>query len=307
MENKGLTLSIICELESANYGEGGSNYSSLKKMSRADGNIYTYISRQALRYSIVEQLMEEYGWNKTDVEPKGKGNKKVVQFAPNSTIKEFEEIDLFGYMKTDAETSSDTRSAVVRLSNAISLEPYSSDLDFLTNSGLAKRKNLDNSLVQVEIHKSLYAYTITIDLNRVGIDDIKSGKGEDIKIKSITIPPEEKAKRIKDLLNVIKLLYRNIRGRRETLIPVFIVGGIYNTKNPFFDNKLKLIKNTIDLDINTIKNTLENIDDEIKNNTIIGYLGSAFNNSEDIKNAFNPKTIKEVFDLLLQKVDKYYV
>lgn len=301
MENKGLTLSIICELESANYGEGGSNYSSLKKISRADGDIYTYISRQALRYSIVEQLMDEYGWNKTDVEPKGKGNKKVVQFAPNSTIKEFEEIDLFGYMKTDVETSSDTRSAVVRLSNAISLEPYSSNLDFLTNSGLAKRKNLDNSLVQVEIHKSLYAYTITIDLNKVGIDEIKSAK------EPIEILPKEKAKRVKDLLNVIKLLYRNIRGRRETLIPVFIIGGVYNIKNPFFDNKLNLIKNTIDLDINTIKNTLENIDDEIKNNTIIGYLGSVFNNSGDIEKAFNPKTIKEVFDLLLQEVDKYYV
>lgn len=301
MENKGLTLSMICELESANYGEGGSNYSSLKKMSRADGNIYTYISRQALRYSIMEQLMDEYGWNKTDVEPKGTGNKKVVQFAPNSTIKEFEEIDLFGYMKTDAETSSDTRSAVVRLSNAISLEPYSSNLDFLTNSGLAKRKNLANSLVQVEIHKSLYAYTITIDLNKVGIDEIKSVK------EPIEIPPKEKAKRVKDLLNVIKLLYRNIRGRRENLIPIFVIGGIYNTKNPFFDNKLKLIKNTIDLDINTIKNTLENIDDEIKNNTIIGYLGSVFNNSGDIEKAFNPKTIKEVFNLLLQEVDKYYV
>lgn len=245
--------------------------------------------------------MDEYGWNKTDVEAKGTGNKKVVQFAPNSTIKKFEEIDLFGYMKTDAETSSDTRSAVARLSNAISLEPYSSNLDFLTNSGLAKRKSLANSLVQVEIHKSLYAYTITIDLNKVGVDEIKSAK------EPIEIPPKEKAKRVKDLLNVIKLLYRNIRGRSENLIPIFVIGGIYNTKNPFFDNKLKLIKNTMDLDINIIKNTLENIDDEIKNNTIIGYLGSVFNNSEDIKKAFNPKTIKEVFDLLLQEVDKYYV
>lgn len=306
MKNKGLTLSLICELESANYGEGGSNYSSLKKMSRADGNIYTYISRQALRYSMIEQLMDEFGWNKTDVEPKGKGNKKVVQFAPNSTIEEFEEIDLFGYMKTDSETSTDTRSAVVRLSNAISIEPYSSNLDFLTNSGIAKRKNLDNSLVQVEIHKSLYTYTITIDLDRVGIDEIKSGKGAEMKINTITVSNKEKAKRVKDLLKVIKLLYRNIRGRRETLIPVFVIGGIYNIKNPFFDNKLKLIKNTMDLDINIIKNTLENIDEEIKNNTIIGYLGSVFNNSEDIKKEFNVKTIIEVFNLLLQEVDKYY-
>jgi CRISPR-associated protein Cst2 len=54
MESKGLTLSIIFEAESANYGEGGSNYLSLKKLSRGDGNTYSYISRQAIRYSIIK-------------------------------------------------------------------------------------------------------------------------------------------------------------------------------------------------------------------------------------------------------------
>ena len=54
---------------------------------------------------------------------------------------------------------------------------------------------MDNSLVQVEIHKSLYAYTITIDLDRVGIDEIKSDKGSEMKIKTIEITPKEKAKR----------------------------------------------------------------------------------------------------------------
>ena len=53
MENKGLTLSIIFEAESANYGESFGNISSLKKLSRGDGNSYSYISRQALRYNII--------------------------------------------------------------------------------------------------------------------------------------------------------------------------------------------------------------------------------------------------------------
>ena len=72
MENKGLTLSIIFEAESANYGESFGNISSLKKLSRGDGNSYSYISRQALRYNIINQL----GWDNTKVS----NADKVVQF-----------------------------------------------------------------------------------------------------------------------------------------------------------------------------------------------------------------------------------
>jgi tRNA1Val (adenine37-N6)-methyltransferase len=60
LKPKGLTISIIFEAESANYGEGVGNVASLKKISRGKGNQYTYISRQAIRYNIGEQLGEEY-------------------------------------------------------------------------------------------------------------------------------------------------------------------------------------------------------------------------------------------------------
>ena len=56
MKIKGLTLTIIFLAESANYGEGIGNVATLKKISRNKGEQYTYISRQALRYSNVELL-----------------------------------------------------------------------------------------------------------------------------------------------------------------------------------------------------------------------------------------------------------
>ena len=56
---KGLTMTMIFEAESANYGEGVGNIAALKKLSRGNGNQYTYISRQAMRYNMVEQLGEE--------------------------------------------------------------------------------------------------------------------------------------------------------------------------------------------------------------------------------------------------------
>lgn len=136
MEKKGLTLTIIFEAESANYGESIGNVAALKKISRGKGEQYTYISRQALRYNMVNQM----GIDDTRIGLDG----SVLQFAPDTTIEEFPEIDLFGYMKTAKPTK--TRSAVVRLSNAISLEPYRGDLDFLTNKGLLDRYNNRKSI-----------------------------------------------------------------------------------------------------------------------------------------------------------------
>ena len=230
MAREGLTVTVVMLAESANYGEGIGNITTLKKMTRGNYEQYSYISRQALRYNIVQQS----SWDNTPVD----GKSGVVQFAPSATINDYPEIDLFGYMKTtskedDKKGGASTRSAVARLSNAIALEPYQSDLEFLTNMGLAKRHNLENAIAQSEIHRSFYTYTITVDLDRVGIDG------------DIEIAKEEKANRVKTLLDTIEYLYRDIKGRRENLSPVFVIGGRYERKNPFFENRIHLKENKL--------------------------------------------------------------
>ena len=95
MERKGLTVTMIFLAESANYGEGIGNITTLKKMSRGTYEQYSYISRQAMRYNIIQQLE----WDKTPVD----GKSGVVQFAPSATIEDYPEIDLFGYMKTTSK------------------------------------------------------------------------------------------------------------------------------------------------------------------------------------------------------------
>lgn len=283
---KGLTLSIIFEAQSANYGEGFGNIATLKRISRQGGDGYTYISRQALRYNMIQQLE----WDHTPVEANGAGEKKVIQYQPDTSIAEYPEIDLFGYMKTDKGSSATTRSAVVRLSNAISLEPYHSDLDFLTNMGMAKRIQAANSIAQSEIHKSFYAYTVTVDLDRVGVD------GE------LEIDNQEKAKRVIALLQTIQYLYRDIKGRRENLAPVFAIGGIYDRKNPFFENRLRLREKSQALHVDTILNTLESIEDD----TQVGYLSGIFENDDEIKEKLKVKSISQFFQELCQEVKAIY-
>ncbi len=288
MKRCGFTISMIFLAESANYGEGIGNITTLKKMTRGNYEQYSYISRQALRYNIIQQL----SWDYTPVHEKN----KVVQFAPSATIADYPEIDLFGYMKTTAKDGQEkggaaTRSAVVRLSNAIALEPYKSDLEFLTNMGLAKRQGFENAIAQSEIHRSYYTYTVSIDLERIGID------GE------IEIAQEEKAKRVKELLDVLQYLYRDIKGRRENLSPLFIIGGRYRRKNPFFENRIKMQKNEIN--VNTLLEIIET-DTDIKENTFVGVVSDVFDNDSDIKKKLSAKSVGETFKHLKEEVETYY-
>lgn len=284
MENKGLMLSMIFEAESANYGEGVGNVASLKKMARRDGEQYTYISRQAIRYNIIDQLGEEK--TPTRVE------KNVVQFAPDATIEDYPEIDFFGYMKTTKGEGSKTRSAVVRLSNAVSLETFKGDLDFLTNKGLADRTPEEMkgmNIAQSEIHKSYYRYTVAIDLDQIGIDG-------DIKIEN-----EEKSRRVKKLMDTIALLYRDIRGRREDLKPLFAIGGVYETKNPIFQNVLEVKENKI-----VVEAVQGVMFDFIEKDTMCGLIQGKFDNDDEIKDKLKAISMPELFKNLKTKVDEYY-
>lgn len=289
MKNNGLTLSIIFEAQSANYGEGMGNIATLKKITRGDGNVYSYISRQAIRYNIIQQL----GWDSADSLIKDeKDNKSVVQFAPNATIDKFPEIDFFGYLKTVKSEGSVKRNAVVRLSNAVALESFSSETDFLTNMGFATRIKKDNNIAQSEIHKSFYAYTITIDLDQIGID----ANG------SIEISNEKKRLRVNNFLETVASLYRDIRGRRENLSPVFVIGGNYARKNPFFENRLLVSKGK--LDVQKMLCVMDSCG--IKDETMVGYIDNTFANDEEIKKELNPSNPGEFFEKLKQKVADYY-
>ena len=60
MKKDGLTLTMVFLAESANYGEGVGNITTLKKMTRGDYQQYSYISRRHLKMIIlrVEQQQE---------------------------------------------------------------------------------------------------------------------------------------------------------------------------------------------------------------------------------------------------------
>lgn len=292
-KNKGLTFSVVFRANSLNYGEGTANISELKKFHRGTGDVYTFASRQSLRYDIVRLGNQLFDWN-LDVVDKAQG---VLQFKPDCTIEDSVEMDLFGYMKTKAQSGATKRSAVVRLGHAISLEPYRSDLEFLNNMGLATRINEDANLATLEQHVSLYSYSLTIDLSRVGVDG------------DIELTNEEKATRVKQLLEIVKLLNREIRGRQENLAPLFIIGGMYSVPNPFFLGRISLEDgNKEKLNVDLLKDTINTtvLGEPIADATRIGYVRGTFANEDEINEVKQLESIESFFNYLTGQVNAYY-
>ena len=302
MNSKGLTLTIIFKAQSLNYGEGIGNISELKKLTRGNGNVYTFASRQALRYDIARIGNKLYDWN-IEVVDKSKG---TIQFKDELNIKDSQEMDLFGYMKTSKKSAenedggSETRSAAVRLSHALSLEEYKSDMDFLTNKGLADRIEQFPNLANVEQHLSYYTYTVTVDLSKVGKD------------RNIELSQEEKTNGVLQLLEIIKVLNRDIRGREENLSPLFIVGGIYNINSPFFLGRIKLEAKGEDFKIDTkvLESAMELKigENSVKENTFAGIVPNEFKNEEELQELFGDKMlgIQKFFDKMEKEVKEYY-
>lgn len=291
--NKYLHMAVVFKASNLNYGEGVGNILTLKKVT-TEGKNYSYISRQALRYDIVRMLDELYNYRRAEVNQEA----GVIQFAETATIKDFPEIDFFGYMKT---TNNKIRKAVVRLTDAVSLEPFNNELEFGTNKGLADRipNNTGNDIFQAEIHRSYYCYTVTCNLDEIGRDPVYN----------ITLDNTEKAERIKKLLNVIKLLNRDIRGKRENLSPLFVIGGLYDVGNPFFYNRIRLsfTKDKVLLNEKLINSTLaiKTLGNTVGEQSMVGYLDGEFSNVNDI-NVSKKLSIEDFFTTLDTMIDNFY-
>jgi len=321
-----LTLTIITQrATSLNYGENIGNVSILKKLSLGDNSQITYVSDKALKYDIRRKGKEEKGWRLLDekvkelIEKSKDGKKLNVDKFAKELVQEYQEFDLFGGLLTNLKGAdgkkvelsygdSVKRTAPVKITYAYSISKFQGDMDFMNNIEAYNRyirhieQKEEQVIAQSEQHTTHYYYTIAIDLDRIGVWETENGTEE-------VIPAEEKAKRVKDLLDIIRTLSRQIRGRYENLSPIFVIGGIYKVKNPFFmgcigareteDGKLLL-------DVNRLLDCKGIIPEEERDNTLCGLLSGFFANEQEIREKLNCKSVGEVFEELKNKVGEIY-
>jgi CRISPR-associated protein Cst2 len=139
---------------------------------------------------------------------------------------------------------------------AISLEPFFNDVEMLTNKYQSDKIQAQPNIANMEQHRSLYRYTVAIDLDRIGNEKDEIGthvspntgikaddelfKKAEKELRKLEVEAQTRCLRLQQLLEIAKTLHRLIRGRAESLSPLFIIGGVYDCQNPFFMNSVRI-------------------------------------------------------------------
>ena len=162
-----------------------------------------------------------------------------------------------------------------------------------------------SSFLSIPIFSYIFTKVDEIEIEREMVND----KGKKVKVKEnqkISIDKKERKRRVKKLLDIISLLYRDIKGRREDLKPLFVIGGVYDIKNPFFENIVDVKNNKLLVD-----KLCSGIYDCIEKDTISGIVKEQFENDTEVEVKLKEKNIDvldipEFFKQLKEKIDNYY-
>lgn len=163
---------------------------------------------------------------------------KVVQKKITTDTLAFPEFDLFGYLiattgENDEAGEQEARVTPVKITHATSLNSYNFDSHFTANLGMMRRAGEKGSNpVNMEEFKGFYIYNVTLDLNRIGKLDNDPNK-----------EASEKKQRIRQLLETIMYLKRDVKGKREDISPWLLVAGIYENMNyDTYIDRIELLK-----------------------------------------------------------------
>lgn len=292
MTNKALTLTVVANMTS-NYGEGLGNISSLQKVYK-NGKAYSIRTRESLKNAI---MVQSGMYDDLQTSVSGATQKQVTEELDATNCKALEG----GYMNTTGITN--IRKSSFYLTDAISCDEFINETRFQNNLYLATNYANANNLnvqtdagkiglmpYQYEYEKSMKVYSITIDLEAVGMDQ-NFGNSE--------ASNEEKANRVNAIVDAVSSLSLVVKGNLDNAEPLFVAGGLTNRKTHYFENVVKVANKSLVLSDELTSRVAAPCSCAI-------LTGDNFANELLIKESLNPLSIKEFFDNIKLAVNDYY-
>lgn len=290
---KSLTLTIVANMTS-NYGETLGNISTVHKY-YSNGRAFGMVSKERLKSEVCEQCG-------LTADMQTVVDKKVTQKDVSEVLnaKNCRALEA-GYMNTISK-SSYKRNSSFYFTDAISCDPLINEVRFHNNLRMAtynaKEKGLNLSMdadtiglmpYQYEYDKALKVYSLTIDLDRVGKD----------KNFNVEAEPEEKATRVKMLLDGVRYLSLVVKGSLDDASPLFVVGGMSSRRTHVFENLVKVHRGEFQLN--------KALKERLKEGYKVGlYENGVFTNEAQIIEELSPISVDEFFDNLYAEIEEYY-
>jgi len=256
----GVTLTILTESPIAlSNDQGAGNYSPIKKYFYKDG-IHSMTSVGTFTYELRKKLIKEYGWTASGIVIKNKNLYPKKENIEDTDLNGIEN-DVFGFLVPDKQIN---KTSPLRVIPFISVNTFKSDTQTVTNRGFLNpdlgREYFDDkgnsisidevpttqALAFEEVFGDYYYYTVTIELDRIGVvevDDDKYLEPGNRKYMSKKI----RKKIIADLIDAILNFTRDIKHQKIHLKPLAVFGGAFKSPIPYFwndvciDSKGKLV------------------------------------------------------------------
>ena len=287
MNKKAISAVWLAEtdLTNLNSGIGGSNLVDLKKYTK-DGVDYPYVSGQAMRYYLKQGIRrltdsEDYCVPNDKGETCGKISECVL-------------CDLFGFMTTLKEQGAQVRVSPIKMSPAMGLLPLNDNLtiDFLTRRKPQEEiGKLAGDIVNVELGVNIYKAGLSIDLVKVGGEEIiESGEnGRHLKIDRMT-DDETAKKRVKLALESFKNLSDYSKQARvlTDFTPNLLLIALQNRYNHLLQKALEL-ESGRKLNVERLGQILTVLKDET---IYAGLLSGTLDNEDEIKEVLVKHDIK---------------
>lgn len=259
-----ITLTVLTESPIAlSNDQGFGNYTPIKKFFYKDG-IHAMTSVATFTYELRKCLFENFGWKLNDLTIKSSNS--YFNNVEDLTEKNLE-ADVFGFLLPSEGVS---KTSPLRVIPFVSAATYNGETQLITNRGFLnldlERNRFDEkgevipdeevpatqALANEEVFGDYYTYTLTIELDRIGVSEIaKRAEAETAKSKKGLyhyvspserkyMPDELRIQAVQDILNALTILTRDIKHQRVLLKPLAVFGGAFDKVIPYFWDAVRL-------------------------------------------------------------------
>lgn len=245
----GITLTILTESPIAlSNDQGAGNYSPIKKYFYKNG-IHSMTSVGTVTYELRKKLIKEYGWTASSIVKKDKNLYPKKENIESTELNGIEN-DVFGFLVPDKQIN---KTAPLRVIPFISVNTFKSDTQTVTNRGFLNpdlgREYFDEkgnaisidkvpttqALAFEEVFGDYYYYTITIELDRIGVVEVEDDKYLEPGNRKY-MSKELRRKAVRDLVDAVLNFTRDIKHQKVHLKPLAVFGGAFKSPIPYFWN-----------------------------------------------------------------------